>query len=463
MKVSEFKDVLDNLKSTSSRNGKKEIIRSVKDSPAAISLLSGSEYDDAGLGKKTVLSVAQDVFGEYIDGTPTVSESLTREDSGHGANTLDGLHTDMEELARLSGNDMKAYLGQMFEQYDYPSVVAHACLDDWPTGVSDTTIANALDLRDALPFYDSVVDASEVPSPITEPMVHNAFDPQLAVPESRGRPEGNEIAAQMKLDGYRCIIHVTPDRVRAFSRRRNDITESLPELQEIDWPDVEFIIDAEVLSETGSYSDTSERVGRSAENVERDVEMQFGAFDLVTYNGRRTFNKPYKERYGKLLYLEQMTSDERFKVLGLERDVERAKDLAAENGDEGIIVKDLTAPYKFGKRDSSWQKVKLDDETVDVRITGFKEGKGRLDGTLGKVAIESEDAIDLGYSGSGFNDEQRDEIWNNKDEWQGATIEVEARGLGTGDKLRMPIYKRDRRDDGEPDSFEKIEQVMKTI
>ncbi len=465
MNISEFKSVLDRLAATNSRNEKKDIIQGLADEPAAISFLSGSEYDDVGLGKKTVHKVAQDVFGDF-EAKPTVSEAVEQfDDDSPSASEreLSMIRDDMEQLAKRSGNDMEGYLFQMFAEYDYPSVVAHAALNDWSTGVSDTTIANALDLRDSLPFYDSVVDAVEAPNPIEEPVIHNAFDPQLAVPESRGRPDSDEIAAQMKLDGYRCLIHVTPDEVRAFSRRRNEITESLPELQEINWADGEFIIDAEVLAGTGSYSDTSERIGRSAENVERDVEMHFGAFDLLTYNGRRTFAKPYKERYGKLLYLEQMTSDERFKVLGLERDVERAKDLAAENGEEGIIVKDLTAPYTFGKRDSSWQKVKLDDETVDVRITGFEEGEGRLDGTLGKVSIESEDGVDLGYSGSGFTDEQRDEIWSNKDEWRGAIIEVEARGLGTNNNLRMPIFIRDRRDDGKPDSFSKITEVMKSI
>jgi len=467
MKVSDFRNTLDKLRSTSSRNAKKEIIRAVSNCSPAITFLSGSEFDDAGLGKKTVLKEAQAVYGDVVDGQPTVSESLEQFDRDDESlaehDSMEALYEDMQGLASLSGKRQQAYLRSMMDSYHFPSVVSHACLDDIATGVSDTTIANALDLRDSLPFYNSVVEAASTPNPTTRPIVHSSFDPMLAVPESRGRPESTETAAQMKLDGYRCIIHVGEKRVTAYSRRGNDISESLPELNEIHWPDGEFIIDCEVLAETGSYSDTSERIGRDAENVSRDVDMMFCAFDLIDYNNQAMYNKPYKERYGILLYFEQMLSNEYFKVLGLERDIEKAKDAAAENGEEGIIVKDMNSTYQFGKRSSKWQKVKLDDETVDVRVTEFVEGEGRLSGTLGKVAIESADGVDLGYSGSGFTDEQRNKLWDNRDEWHGATIEVEARGLGTNDNLRMPIYKRDRRDDGEPDTFEKIEQVMKDI
>jgi ATP-dependent DNA ligase len=471
MKVTDFRDTLDRLCATTSRKDKKAEIRKIEDtdeSPEyALTFISGEKFDDAGLGKKTVLNEAQSVYGDAVDGQPTLSESLEQFDAHNVPAThqdsMESLYHDMEQLAALSGKEQKAYLRRMLKEYHYPSIVSHACLDDLATGCSDKTIANALDLRDSLPFYDSVVDAASAPNPVTKPVIHNSFDPMLAVPESRGRPESTETAAQIKVDGYRCIIHISEKKVTAYSRRGNDITESLPELSEIHWPDGDYIIDCEVVAETGSYSDTSERIGRDAENVTRDTDMIFCAFDMIDYNNQELHNKPYKQRYKTLLSLEQTVSNRHFKVLGLKKDIENAKDAAAKNGHEGIIVKDMNSKYNFGKRSSKWQKVKLDDETVDVRITDFVEGEGRLSGTLGKVAIESADGVNLGYSGSGFTDEQRDKIWNNQDKWHNATIEVEARGLGTNNNLRMPIFKFDRRDDGEPDSFQKIREVMKNI
>jgi hypothetical protein len=185
MDVADFRDTLDKLCATNSRNEKKDIIREVGDSRAAISFLSGSQFDDAGLGKKTVLSCAQEVYPN-VDGEPTVSQSLEAEDNKTGeSRPLATLYTEMEILAEESGNNQKVRLEQMFETYDYPSVVAQACLDDQPTGVGDSRIANALDVKDSLPFYEGVHEIAGEDDPLTEPKVGLPFDPQLAVPESR--------------------------------------------------------------------------------------------------------------------------------------------------------------------------------------------------------------------------------------------------------------------------------------
>lgn len=467
MKVSEFKETLDALRATNSRNEKQDIIQEVSDSPAAISFLSGSEFDDAGLGKKTVLSVAQEVFGE-VDGKPTVSESLEHFDKPEhedpDVNTLSTLRHDMGLLAEKSGNDMESELRTMMVSYAFPSVVAHACLNDWPTGCGDSTIAKAMGVKDSLPFYEGVHQIAEDDDPRTSPEVGSAFKPMLAVPESRGRPDNP--VAQRKVDGYRLIIHISEhsssQEVRAFSRRMNEVTESLPELQEIDWPDGEYILDGEVIAETGSYSDTSERIGRKADNVEREVEMEFALFDTIVSSGKDVHEKGYGWRHTCTKGI-SASCDDRVYTLDLEDDIEKAMDNAVENDEEGIIVKDVSSRYEFDKRSSSWQKCKIDEESVDLDIAGFQEGEGRLDGTLGKVELETSDGIYVGNSGSGFTDEDRDEIWNNKEDWLGRTIEIEARGIGTEDKLRMPIFVRDRSDDGETDSWERVQEVMQDV
>lgn len=189
MRVSEYRDTLDRLTSTNSRKEKKEIIREVSQAPtgseAAISFLSGSEFDDIGLGKKTVLSCAQDVFGSF-EPKPTVSQAVDGFDSGNDSirQTVENLREDMDNLAEMSGNEQQEYLRKMFEWYEEPAVVAHACLDDLPTGCSDKTIADATDVRDSLPFVESVVEAVEMENPPTEPEVGEPFSPQLAKSES---------------------------------------------------------------------------------------------------------------------------------------------------------------------------------------------------------------------------------------------------------------------------------------
>jgi hypothetical protein len=188
MNEKQFRQTLDELRATNSRNEKEELIADVQDSPAAISFLSGSEFDSAGVGKKTLLSVAQEVFPEYeLEGKPTVSEELaTFETDVHvDGRMLGELRVDMQTVADLSGNEMKEKLAEMLQYYSYPSLVAHACLDDWSTGCGDSTIAKAMDVKDSLPFYEGVVEIAESPDRLTSPVVGRPFSPMLAVPESR--------------------------------------------------------------------------------------------------------------------------------------------------------------------------------------------------------------------------------------------------------------------------------------
>jgi len=462
MNVSEFKDVLDRLAATNSRNDKKAEIRKIADTEqepeAILTFLSGEEFDDAGLGKKTVLSVAQEALDPAVDGTPTVSESLEQFDGDGDFDVAEvsTLREDMRELADLSGNEQKNYLGKMFLSYHYPSVVAHACLDDWPTGVSDTTIANALDLKDSLPFYESVVDAVAAPNPVEQPVIHNAFDPMLAKSESSLPDDLSEYVGQPKLDGYRLVLHIQGDKVTAFTRRRNDVTESLPELDEIDWPKGDWIVDCEVIAETGNYSDTSERIGRKAENVSREIEMEFAVFDVIEFATEPVHNDPFAKRYGYAVTFADLTPDKRVGALPIYTDVAKAKEVSSDY--EGLIWKDINAPYQFGKRSTGWVKEKHMAETVDLVATEFVEGEGRLDGTMGKIRLETADGAQVGSTGSGFSDAQRDEVWENRDEYLGATLEVEAEAFDSA--LRFPIFQRWRTDDGEPDSLERVKNVM---
>lgn len=469
MNVKDFRDTLDRLCATNSRNDKKAEIRKIKDtveSPKyALDLLSGEQFNDAGIGKKTVLKQAQAVYGNEVDGKPTVSESLEQFDAVTTADRpewhtwpMESLYDDMEELATLSGKEQKEYLKRMLDGYNFPSVVSHACLNDLPTGVSDKTIANALDLRDSLPFYDTVVDAATHPNPVTRPTVHKPFDPMLAKSESSLPDDLSHRVAQPKLDGYRLIIHIGNKRVTAFTRQGNDVSDSLPELNEIQWPKGEWIVDTEVIAETGSYADTSERIGRNAQNVQRDIDMEFAVFDVLQFATEPVHNEPFAKRYRYTTTFADLTQDERVGALPIYTDAEKAKTIASDY--EGLIWKNINAPYQFGKRSKNWCKQKHTSETADLLAVDFIEGEGRLDNTLGKIELETADGHSIGYTGSGLTDEQRDNVWSNKEAYLGQTLEVEAEAFGEQGSLRFPIFVRWRSDDGEPDSLERVENIM---
>ena len=469
MNEREFHELLHELDELSG-NGLEAKLRTYSE-PPVISLLCGAEFDDIGLGKKTVHSVAERVYDSF-DPSPTVTQALDElSDSTEDGHDIEQLYLDVVYLDSLSGNEQKDYLEDMFEDYSNAAVVSYAVLNDWSLGFTENSVARAHGVKDSLPFYENVVDIFRDDEPRTQPTVGEPFRPMLAKSESHLPDDLDEHYCQIKMDGYRVLLSISEDSKKAFTRRMNDVTESLPELEEIDWPDGDYILDAEVIAETGSYNDTSKRIGRSAENVERDVDMEFALFDIIIDEGEHVHEEPYTERHARLLKFcgrahgagvpaQEFPQDNAF-VLESYHNLDRDEAREIGRDYEGLIWKDPDAPYEFDKRSSAWVKEKNEEESIDVLVTRFEEGQGRLDGSLGKVYVESSDGELLGAVGTGFTDDERDEIWQNRDEWEGKTIEVTAEAMDSNGLLRFPRFERVRSDtDAEPDKLSRIQSIL---
>jgi DNA ligase-1 len=121
---------------------------------------------------------------------------------------------------------------------------------------------------------------------------------------------------------------------------------------------------------------------------------------------------------------------------------------SVEQGYEGIMIKDLDAPYEC-KRSSFWMKWKP-TITVDLNITGVEEGTGRNQGRLGALICEG---VDNGRSirvnvGSGLRDSDRDEFWKHRGDLLARVVEVEADAVTQNQdgtySLRFPRFVRFR-------------------
>lgn len=139
---------------------------------------------------------------------------------------------------------------------------------------------------------------------------------------------------------------------------------------------------------------------------------------------------------------------------------------------EGIMTRDPEGLYKFGRataRSQELLKIKrfADDEAT---IIGFKErlhnaneattnALGRTErsshkanmvpmGTLGALICKSEKFTDTFDIGTGFNDAQRREIWDNRQSYLGKLAKYKFQECGTLDRPRFPVYLgiRDERD-----------------
>ena len=121
---------------------------------------------------------------------------------------------------------------------------------------------------------------------------------------------------------------------------------------------------------------------------------------------------------------------------------------AVANGFEGIMIKDIDAPYEC-KRSSFWMKWKP-VITVDLNIVGFEEGTGRNEGRLGAIiceGIDNDRNIRVNV-GSGLSDANRDEYWSARDKLLGDVIEVAADAVTQNQdgtySLRFPRFVRFR-------------------
>jgi DNA ligase-1 len=116
---------------------------------------------------------------------------------------------------------------------------------------------------------------------------------------------------------------------------------------------------------------------------------------------------------------------------------------AIAGGYEGIMIKDLKAPYQC-KRSVAWLKLKPFIE-VSLTVVTTEEGTGKNIGKMGALVCEGvDDGKDIRVNvGSGFTDEQRDDFWNCRVD--GQIVEVRADAVTQNQdgtySLRFPRFK----------------------
>lgn len=117
---------------------------------------------------------------------------------------------------------------------------------------------------------------------------------------------------------------------------------------------------------------------------------------------------------------------------------------ATSMGWEGIMLKDVDAPYYSGRRSRAWLKLK-EQTTYDCKVVGFQPGKGRYDGAAGALLILSPKGKVVAV-GSGLTDDQRLEIYDHPGRWVGQMVEVACQEFTPSGSMRHPVFVRVRAD-----------------
>jgi DNA ligase 1 len=225
-------------------------------------------------------------------------------------------------------------------------------------------------------------------------------------------------AFEWKLDGARVQVHKQGDEVRIFTRNRNDVTASAPEIVEaLRSAQVrELILDGEAIALRGNgaphpFQVTMRRFGRTLDvsAMQASLPLSVFFFDCLRNDADTLTEAQASERFdtlsralpAQLLIPRIVTSDAAA--------AEAFYDDALRRGHEGVMAKSLTAPYEPGRRAASWLKVKR-LHTLDLVVLAAEWGHGRRKGWLSNLhlAARDEDAggfVMLGKTFKGMTDE----------------------------------------------------------
>ena len=257
-----------------------------------------------------------------------------------------------------------------------------------------------------------------------------------------------------KYDGIRAQAHCSGGEVRIFSRTRDDITESFPELPEaLSGFHQDAILDGEIVAwsyltgESGEagralpFSALQQRLGRKkvSEEMLRRVPVAYLVFDVLYAGGELLIDRPLSERAKAL---DQLLAAPRTPVparsnaaqgwLALEscetavgaaiatrvlrapvfrassaQELDQLFEAAQARGNEGLMIKDPASAYSPGRRGKSWLKLKRELATLDVVVTAVEYGHGKRIGVLSDYTFAVRDGdrlLNIGKAYSGLTD-----------------------------------------------------------
>ncbi|HSZ63168.1 MAG TPA: ATP-dependent DNA ligase [Terriglobales bacterium] len=294
----------------------------------------------------------------------------------------------------------------------------------------------------------------------------HSIDFMLASPVESGEEALSyfrNVSAEDKYDGIRAQAHIGGGEVRIFSRTRDEITESFPELPAgLAGLAHDSILDGEIVAWNSDgkgralpFSALQRRLGRKKVSVQlmREVPVAYLVFDILYCDGELLLDRPLRERAvvldnlmnrversasidghvgtdapvcpaGRSSATPSQRSQTLFSFATIEppaatvlrapvaaahspQDIETLFTAARDRGNEGLMIKDLDSLYTPGRRGKSWLKMKRELATLDVVVTAVEYGHGKRIGVLSDYTFavwDGERLVNIGKAYSGLAD-----------------------------------------------------------
>jgi DNA ligase-1 len=269
-----------------------------------------------------------------------------------------------------------------------------------------------------------------------------------------------------KLDGIRCIFRngeMTSRALKQFPnvqlRKRFEGLNKVCNLKNI-------VLDGELLSKSLTFNELSGLTRQLDKELPDD--LYFYCFDIVH---KEQFYIPFQVRIVNLHELEApYVKIVKQKLLQTVEEVNDYYQEALDWGCDGLILRDPNGKYKFGRgtiKEGLIYKMKP-FQTFDAKIisviqaTEVREGAEKKINELGRsvtskkkddrILIEKASAFTVLYEEKelkvtiAMTDEEKEEVWKNKEQYIGRMIEYKGMLVGAKDLPRHPIFLRFRDD-----------------
>lgn len=205
--------------------------------------------------------------------------------------------------------------------------------------------------------------------------------PQLALTR-KALPTGEEWAYEPKLDGFRAIVFVDGDEAYIQSRGGKPFNRYFPELS---FAPGRWVLDGELVIRDAEgnleFDAMQERIHPAQSRIEmlaKEIPASYIVFDLLAEGDEVLCERPLRERRQRL---EAIAAEAGLELTPLTPDAEQAELWL--RSIEGVMAKDLGAPYEPGKR-RGMAKVKR-ERTIDCVVMGWRPGKE--EGTVGSLIL----------------------------------------------------------------------------
>jgi DNA ligase 1 len=294
-------------------------------------------------------------------------------------------------------------------------------------------------------------------------------------PEEIAQYYNKPVICEFKYDGIRVQLHKFNSKVRMFSRKLEDVTNSFPEIASaVALLPAEFILDGEVLAYKDGrplhFQELQKRLRRKAvtANMIGEIPVVYVPYDIMYLAGQPLIDRALTERRELLsqIRFKEPIIDLGYKVVWTAQEIAYAFKESRDAGHEGLVVKELESQYHPGKRGRHWTKLKHELDTIDAVIIIAEYGHGKRAGTLSDYTFAVKDNYDgslktIGKAYSGLTDT---EIAKMTDKLRSITVRDEGYRLVVRPEIVLEvafdsIQKSDRHDSGFALRFPRIKYI----